>query len=551
MADPRQSSMELGRETGERRAAEVQTLDDATFEPRTFIEQSGDMQQAEAVQTALVAMIDAASARDVGATPLPIPRPEDRSVMGSLPVIRGDIDQATLGADDVRHDATPIPLPGKADPLGATPITLPQMRIQPEEEEGHPPEPPDLDHNPYPEEMLKASEDASLQGRMPKIRDDLDQTSAASGKEEATPINLPGPQAASVAAGLNGGSVASKAAAEDKWEAPNADRLDGKMAAGFPAGSGAPVEFEKPILHKELKDLDAGLGKLEDIDGLTPGPGKLSGATGEKKPKEGFMDGMPGLQGFEGGPAELKNDAGMRTGPAPGIPGWQSPFPPGKGPNQWADTSAGGAQKPKTPSSGKTSGQSKPAGQSGKSGQSQSGGKVTMVTAVVGPDGKVTYSDKMTSEYGCEKTKAGAMKAGPGLGHEGSIDVNCGGGNHFFVTWNENGVTGYTYYEPSSKNSDEEMRHGKDPSRPLSEQMDYDRMNPKFDSGQISNYPEEHAAGAQGGGMLSEEHEKAIKRTLEHKAKLAHSAPKSGAELVTDPPSPDPGKKSEAAGKEG
>jgi hypothetical protein len=81
--------------------------------------------------------------------------------------------------------------------------------------------------------------------------------------------------------------------------------------------------------------------------------------------------------------------------------------------------------------------------------------------------------------------------------------------------------------------------------------MEYDRMNPKFDSGRISNYPEEHAAGAQGGGMLSEEHEKGVKQTLEHKAKLAHTAPKAGAEQITDPPSPDPGKKSETTGKGG
>jgi hypothetical protein len=72
----------------------------------------------------------------------------------------------------------------------------------------------------------------------------------------------------------------------------------------------------------------------------------------------------------------------------------------------------------------------------------------------------------------------------------------------------------------------------------------------KYDQDQISNYPEDHITGYQGGGMLNEEHSEALKRTLDNKAKLDQSSPKAVAEQITDPPEHTPGKKSET-GKEG
>ena len=136
--------------TGETRGAERQSLDDATLNPRAYVEQTGDYQQAEAIQNTLTSIVDNASksageadslplplprpaeqdlsenksasrdnldatpqpipdvAQDVGATPLPIPKPED----GSLPKVRGDLDQLTPMEQSNQFDATPIPLPG-------------------------------------------------------------------------------------------------------------------------------------------------------------------------------------------------------------------------------------------------------------------------------------------------------------------------------------------------------------------------------------------------------------------------------------------------------
>jgi hypothetical protein len=594
MDDPRQSTTEVGRETGESRATDRQSLDDATLEPRAYIEQTGDIQQAEAVQTTLVALIDTAvssrevgatplpiphtaqdvgatplpiphTAQDVGATPLPIPRPEEKSVLGSLPGVRGDLDKITAGVNDGRSDATPIPLPGKEGPASATPITLPQMRVQPEEEEeGHPPEPPDLDHNPHPEAMMKDPESGTLQSRMPKIRGDLNQATVvggnAPGGDEATPINLPGPQssaankesgfvssahAAHTVGDSGGGPGGNKVAAEDDWEAPNADNPAGNPEPGFIKGSSEPAEFEKPILFKEMEDLDSGLGKLDDIDALTPGPGTISGAPGEKTPERGILGGMPGLEGFKGGPSDLlKNNDGM--GPEKGheIPGWDSPFLPGKGPNQWADTSAGGGKKHAS------SGQ-------GKKGQSNTGNKVTFSGVRVGKDGTInTIAKKGTpSGVGCDATAQRAWEMGEqrDSGETGFIKVECGNGTTITVTWNpQEGLSSVKYGNLGGKKStDPDIGRGKDTSKPLSSQMAYDRMNPKFDSGHVSNYPEDHIAGGQGGGVMKEEQLKAVKRTLENKAKLAHATPKVGAEQITDPPEPAPGKKSESTGKGG
>ncbi len=535
-------------ESGQTRSADERPLDTATYEPGEFVERSNDYQQAEAVQTMLVALIDAnASDQEVGATPLPIPRPEEKSVLGSLPGVRGDLDKITAGVNDGRSDATPIPLPGKEGPASATPITLPQMRVQPEEEEeGHPPEPPDLDHNPHPEAMMKDPESGTLQSRMPKVRGDLNRATVvggnAPGGDEATPINLPGPQAASASEELTGGG---KVAAADDWEAPNADSLAGNSEPGFQKGSGAPAEFEKPILFKEMEDLDSGLGKLDDLDALTPGPGKISGAPGEKTPERGILGGMPGLEGFKGGPSDLlKNNDGMGSGKGHEIPGWDSPFLPGKGPNQWADTSAGGGKKHAS------SGQ-------GKKGQSNTGNKVTFSGVRVGKDGTInTIAKKGTpSGVGCDATAQRAWEMGEqrDSGETGFIKVECGNGTTITVTWNpQEGLSSVKYGNLGGKKStDPDIGRGKDTSQPLAGQMAYDRMNPKFDSGQISNYPEDHIAGYQGGGMMKEEQLKAVKRTLENKAKLAHATPKVGAEQITDPPEPDPGKKSESTGKGG
>ncbi|MBN1438562.1 MAG: hypothetical protein JW929_04055 [Anaerolineales bacterium] len=108
-------------ESGEVRSAEQQALDDATFESDTHIEQTGDFQQAEAIQNTSTALAKPSVAvEQAEAAPIPLTRPEDDGGMGGPTEVRGDptpssgqaLDQATAGGDAPGgDDATPIDLP--------------------------------------------------------------------------------------------------------------------------------------------------------------------------------------------------------------------------------------------------------------------------------------------------------------------------------------------------------------------------------------------------------------------------------------------------------
>jgi hypothetical protein len=142
-----------GNEPGEARSSEQQDLENATLDPRAQVEQSGDIQQAEDVQESFTRVVENAEeqvgrqpqaaegpfeqvstsgddggeqatpinlpdvqagaavsqpipseAQEVGATPQPIPRPEDDSYIASLPDVRGDLDQVSVtGTDSPRR----------------------------------------------------------------------------------------------------------------------------------------------------------------------------------------------------------------------------------------------------------------------------------------------------------------------------------------------------------------------------------------------------------------------------------------------------------------
>ncbi|MBI9051136.1 MAG: hypothetical protein JEZ00_17065 [Anaerolineaceae bacterium] len=128
-------------ESGESQPIETQELDTATYEPMALVEQSGDYERAEAIQTAVETLIDSdmvdmdqveyepghpPSPPDLDHNP-PDFQAEDKSILGSMPKVREDLDQLEpTGSDDDREvEPTPITLPGKNDELSATPITLP------------------------------------------------------------------------------------------------------------------------------------------------------------------------------------------------------------------------------------------------------------------------------------------------------------------------------------------------------------------------------------------------------------------------------------------
>jgi hypothetical protein len=95
---------------------ENQSLNDATFEPRAYVEQVGDYRQAEAIQTSLTAVVDSVTSLTIeqsGVTPLPIPRTTGEYTSGEKQV--GDC---------------PIPIPSPAgeytgEQVGTCPIPIP------------------------------------------------------------------------------------------------------------------------------------------------------------------------------------------------------------------------------------------------------------------------------------------------------------------------------------------------------------------------------------------------------------------------------------------
>ena len=321
MTGETESQPEESRERGEtsegRESSEQQRLDDATLDPGALIEQSGDIRQAETTQEAFTALVENAgdlsgsepqiAVSELEATAAVVLQTEDGSVTGSLPGMRGDLDQVTVGGSEtVKGDeATPITLPG-ARGQEATPITLPNPTIRPEEEE-RPPEASELDHSPFPEEGLTTPESESVLGGMPKIRGDLNQVTVGGSEtvkgdeatpitlpgargQEATPITLPGArgtaseQAATEGRGMETSSELQQATVEYTDEPPppppDMERRGAETGAG-PEGGGARVMSAIPLAGAEnavtADILAAESGSLEQpdqaLEGGEVGPG--------------------------------------------------------------------------------------------------------------------------------------------------------------------------------------------------------------------------------------------------------------------------------------
>ena len=164
-------SNESGIENSESRNVEKEKLDDATNEPRSFIEQNGDYEQAEAIQKALEEL------------PIPCCPPGDLPNGSGVLVEEGEIAEM----DNPLENESKV-------------ATGPEMRdISDEEVEMGPVKQPlDWDHG-IPADRIKTEDKNTVLGRIPKVRDDLSEATlsgSGDGKDEATPINLPGPQPA-------------------------------------------------------------------------------------------------------------------------------------------------------------------------------------------------------------------------------------------------------------------------------------------------------------------------------------------------------------------
>ncbi|MBC8336127.1 MAG: hypothetical protein ISR59_01725 [Anaerolineales bacterium] len=261
-------------ESGETRKTENQELDDATNEPRSFVEKNGNYEQAEAIQNTLTTLIDNETVKtsQLEYEPGPVQQPPDwdhgpqkdevnledeNTVQGRQPKIRGDLsDLEPAGSDDDKVEATPINLPGPqaaAEILSSSSVSISQP------------------------------EDNSLLGRQSSARDDLDQVTEneGSGKgDEATPINLPGPEMADT--GLP--TTAKDSLSDGKSEGTAKDPLTGKGGENQ-SGSTGGESSDSPVMEQstegntpadaisDSKKIGRGLGTEvppSEIDGNEP-----------------------------------------------------------------------------------------------------------------------------------------------------------------------------------------------------------------------------------------------------------------------------------------
>ncbi len=199
-------------ESGEARNTENKELDDATSEPRAHVEQSGDYQQAEAIQDTLTHLTDGIEPADVPLQPV---KPLGDAKDLPLPCPPGDLPDGSAKLGDNTYSPNPgIPKDGG----GWLPETNENMQLQNAREVSNPAtsnetidpsqleyepgpvqQPPDWDHGP-PKDKVNLEDENTVLGRQPKVREDLGDLKPAGSddddKEEATPINLPGPTVA-------------------------------------------------------------------------------------------------------------------------------------------------------------------------------------------------------------------------------------------------------------------------------------------------------------------------------------------------------------------
>ncbi|MBI9051132.1 MAG: hypothetical protein JEZ00_17045 [Anaerolineaceae bacterium] len=414
-------------EAGESLHTESQELDTATYEPKTLVEQSGDYQRSEAIQTAVETLIENEMANtdqleyEPGHPPEPpdldhstpgdeLVEQEDKSILGSMPKMREDLDQLqAVGSDtDGKVEATPINLPSPRDELSATPITLPgqndevsatPINLPNPVEQGAPIAGSGNDLSATPINLPNPVEEVSatpitLPGQndevsatpitLPGQNDEVsatpitlpgqnnevsatpitlpgqnDEVSATpitlpgqNNEVSATPITLPGQNddvsATPITLPGQGGQVAATPinlpGTQDEISAtpintpkpvPPLDMLHDPEIETQPQGLSEPIrELDVQMPEHGLKQAEEGMDISTEMDDLMPEKGSLIGPDGKPMSDDKFgLDGIVNEDyGFgSGGPEDLR-DAAASDHPD-NIPGTDSPFIPGKGPN--------------------------------------------------------------------------------------------------------------------------------------------------------------------------------------------------------------------------
>ena len=296
-------------ESQEQTTARIETteaaveLEVATFEPEARVEAVESFEQAEAVQTAFVAVVDAAATQatdEASVIPINIPDESPEGSGGEVSTLPLPIpDPSSQGAiDEVSSLPLPIPDPATAGeelPSGmpggevsATPITIP-------DELG-----PDRETPP----VASATDEVSatpitLPGQAMPVEDEVP-TGPSTDEVSATPITLPG-QAITEGDRSEGITEAHEGALPEALHQEQVPDMEGRMPEG---------DLSRQMPGGFDRDLPGGLS--DGLDGLIPGDFGFSDIPG----RSGWGQDMPGSDGS-----------------MPGTPGWGQDMPgyPGSG----------------------------------------------------------------------------------------------------------------------------------------------------------------------------------------------------------------------------
>jgi hypothetical protein len=344
------------REGSER--AEAQRLDDATFEPRAYAEQSGDYRQAEAIQSNFTAVIEqvrdcptpiphtgselSGGTEQVGVTPLPIPRPDDGSgdtdmavarddsLAGQEPKIYAGPYEKAPGGDNGGENVTPINLPNVRDEVGRIAIDpLPVPRTGSElsggtEQVGVTPLP-----IPRPDEgsggiSIAIARDDSLAGQQPKVATGPYEKgpSGDDGGEDITPINLPNVRDEGLASGAQG-KVSGESGTPGRI-----DQFTGQVIP--PTGPGGSQSDETGSEGNSSIDMREASGS-QDASHVVEGTGQKAPVQMERPEGGGdetrvptgtrVTDTPPRVERPEGGAGETQVPTGTRVTDTPQQPG--------------------------------------------------------------------------------------------------------------------------------------------------------------------------------------------------------------------------------------
>jgi len=327
-------------EGAEVRQEEVRELDEATHEPESHVEQTRDHAEAEVIETAFTELVDNAVEQGTGqveSAPLPLPPPGTQE-MGGAAMASGQEEIEVLPIPNPRPadeiSVMPIPTPHPADEISALPIPNPHPA---DEISGVPLPLPSPSDQEVVTAQMAAGEQQVRQDQMPGTHEGATDNRDKDGdRDEATPINLPGPETAQVNEGASPLPIpqpddeisATPIPGPENPEQASRDDMGLKSELG---------EARLPEDGQMQEDIETGLGGIEDIENMVPGRGSLTDPEGN--PREDGMDpldlgSMLGEDiGFgSGGPDDLNHDSAAAEGKFETPPGIKGPFMPGKGP---------------------------------------------------------------------------------------------------------------------------------------------------------------------------------------------------------------------------